>query len=496
MRDMAEQPEIENGLTPERPHLIAVHPEIGAGTHLPEHDPQDESQLPRVLPRSAAVFSIVTFLIGAMVFVVYAPQLPLSGLVGLVLLALLAAIAERLRIMVYSDSNVSVSFICIFAIAVLYGPAGVAVASPFVTLASYLPRNVLSFRFLFNTGSGILADVSAAAVLWALIDPNNIEVTPQLVAASLLAAGVSYGVSSFLVTNVASLATSQSPWAVWQESFQWLFPHYMVFGLLGLACALAYQALGVTGLLAFVAPPFMMRLAIKQYVDKTSRHVATLKGKNEQLERANREILAMSMRLRETYDATLEALAAALDARDRDTGGHSSRVTVYTMEMARCLGIRKDSADWADIERASLLHDVGKIGVPDSILNKPGPLTAEEWQEMRKHPATGYEMLKDVEFLSAAAEIVYSHHERYDGKGYPKGLKGDEIPLGSRIFAVADAFDAMTSDRPYRRALDWQKARDEILTNSGVQFDPRVVEAFVKCADAWREELEEQKAAA
>jgi len=496
MRDMAEQPEIENGLTPERPHLIAVQPEIGAATHLPEREPQGEGrQVPRVLPRSAAVFSIATFLIGAMVFAVYAPRLPHSGLVGLVLLTLLAAIAERLRIMVYNDSNVSVSFVCIFAIAVLYGPSGVAVASPLVTLALFLPRNVLSFRFLFNAGSGILAEVFAAAVLWALIDHNNIEVTPQVVAASLAAAGVGYAVSSFLVTNVVSLATRQSPWAVWQESFQWLFPHYMVFGLLGLACALAYQALGVSGLLAFVAPPFMMRLAIKQYVDKTSRHVATLKGKNEQLERANREILAMSMRLRETYDATLEALAAALDARDRDTGGHSSRVTVYTMEMARCLSIRKDSADWADIERASLLHDVGKIGVPDSILNKPGPLTAEEWQEMRKHPAIGYEMLKDVEFLAAAAEIVYSHHERYDGKGYPKGLKGDEIPLGSRIFAVADAFDAMTSDRPYRRALDWRKAREEILTNSGVQFDPKVVKAFLECIDGWKEGLEEQEAA-
>jgi HD-GYP domain-containing protein (c-di-GMP phosphodiesterase class II) len=495
MRNMADQPEDENGLTAEQPRLIAVHPEIGASVHLPEREPRDQGTVPDALPRSAVVFAVGTFLIGVMVFAVYAPRLSHDGLVGLALLMLIAAIAERLQIMVYGNSTVSVSFIFLFAIGVLYGPAGVAVASPFVTLALFLPRNVLSCRFLFNTGSGILAEVSAAAVLWALIDHKNIEVSPQVVAASLVAAGVGYGVSSFLVTNVASLATRQSPRAVWQESFQWLFPHYMVFGLLGLACALAYRALGVTGLLAFVAPPFMMRLAMKQYVDKTARHVATLKAKNEQLERANREILAMSMRLKETYDATLEALAAALDARDRDTGGHSSRVSVYTMDMARCLGIREGSAEWLDIERASLLHDVGKIGVPDSILNKPGPLTAEEWQEMRKHPAIGYEMLRDVMFLSAAAEIVYSHHERYDGKGYPKGLKGDEIPVGSRIFAVADAFDAMTSDRPYRRALDWRKAREEIINNNGVQFDPEVVKAFLRCVDRWSEGLEERRAA-
>ena len=495
MRNMAEQSENQNGLAVERPQLIAVRPEIGAGTHLPEREPQGEGPGPHVLPRSAAVFSVVTFLIGVAAFAVYAPQLPHSGLVGLVLLTLLAVIADRLSILVYSESSVSVSFICLFAIAVLYGPAGIAVAAPLSAISLHLERRMLSYNLLFDVGNYVIGNGLGAVVLWALIDPTDITVSPLVVLVALAAAATTYGVNSSLVASVVSLANRQSPWAVWQEKFQWLFPHYVVFGLLGLALALAYQALGVTGLLAFVAPPFMMRLAMKQYVDKTSRHVATLKAKNEQLERANREILAMSARLKETYDATLEALAAALDARDRDTGGHSSRVSVYTMDMARRLGIREGSAEWLDIERASLLHDVGKIGVPDSILNKPGPLTAEEWQEMRKHPAIGYEMLRDVKFLAAAAEIVYSHHERYDGKGYPKGLKSDEIPLGSRIFAVADAFDAMTSDRPYRRALDCRKAREEIVNNNGVQFDPEVVEAFLKCLDAWKEGLAERRAA-
>ena len=495
MRNMAEQPENQNGLAVERPQLIAVRPEIGAGTHLPEREPREEGPVPHALPRSAVVFSVVTFLLGVAVFAVYAPRLSHSGLVGLFLLTALAVIADRLSILIYSESKVSVSFICLFAIAVLYGPAGVAVAAPLCALSVHLPRSMFSEHFLFDVGNGILGNTAAAVILWAFIDPNEIIISPNVVLAALTAAAVTYGINCFLVASSIGLTASRNPWAIWQEKFQWLFPHYMVFGLLGLACALAYQALGVTGLLAFVAPPFMMRLAIKQYVDKTSRHVATLKAKNEQLERANREILAMSMRLKETYDATLEALAAALDARDRDTGGHSSRVSVYTMDMARRLGIREGSAEWLDIERASLLHDVGKIGVPDSILNKPGPLTAEEWQEMRKHPAIGYEMLRDVKFLSAAAEIVYSHHERYDGKGYPKGLKSEDVPLGSRIFAVADAFDAMTSDRPYRRALDWRKAREEILTNSGVQFDPKVVEAFLECIDAWKEGLEERRAA-
>ena len=136
-----------------------------------------------------------------------------------------------------------------------------------------------------------------------------------------------------------------------EQKFQWLLPHYLVFGFLGLALAVAYQQLGVTGLLAFAAPPLMMRFAMKQYVDKTTRNVAMLRRKNEQLQRANREILAMSERLKETYDATLEALAAALDARDSETGGHSSRVTVYTMDMAEEMGVPKSGAtQWLDIE--------------------------------------------------------------------------------------------------------------------------------------------------
>jgi hypothetical protein len=493
MQNTVEQPEDHNGLSVERPTPIKVSADIDTGMHLPEREPKEPEAPP--IPRRAAVVSVAVFLAGAVVVGVYGPQIPHSGFVGLILLGILAAISDRLSILVYSDSKVSISFICLFAIAVLYGPAGAALAAPFAALSLHIPRNIFSYRFLFNIGDAIVANALAAVVLWSLIDPSDIAVSPGLVIAALAAAAVTYGVNSFLVTSIASLATRQNPLAIWQEKFQWLFPHYVVFGLLGLALAIAYQALGVTGLLAFVAPPFMMRVAIKQYVDKTARNVAMLKTKNEQMERANREILAMTARLKETYDATLEALAAALDARDRETAGHSSRVTVYTMDMARHLGVVEGSDEWLDIERASLLHDVGKIGIADAILNKAGPLTPEEWQEMRKHPVIGYEMLKEVRFLASASEIVYSHHERYDGKGYPEGVKGEAIPLGSRIFAVADAFDAMISDRPYRRALPWDKACDEIVTNSGAQFDPKVVEAFLECLPVWERGVEERAAA-
>jgi putative two-component system response regulator len=146
-----------------------------------------------------------------------------------------------------------------------------------------------------------------------------------------------------------------------------------------------------------------------------------------------------------------------------------------------------------DMQRGALLHDVGKIGVRDFVLHKPGRLTDEEWQEMRRHPVIGFEMLKDIAFLSGAAAIVRSHHEHFNGGGYPEGLSGQQIPLGARVFAVVDALDAMTSDRPYRKAMPWEEAKEEILRHSGSQFDPAVVEAFLVTFDDWvREQQQEQ----
>ncbi len=495
MQDIIEQPNEENGESTGQPPLVLVRPGIGPAAHADSHGPNVSLLSPRP-PRPAVIFAVCVFLVGLAVVAFCAPQLPHSGLVGLVLLTLMAAASERLSIITYDNAKVSISFVFLFAIAVLYGPAGVAVATPFCIISLHFPDKMFGYKFLFNVGNSIISDTLSAAVLISIIsDTNNISLSARVLMAALAAAGFNYAVRTFLISTIGTLATGQHIWAFWREKFQWLYPHYVVFGFLGLALAVAYQQIGVTGLLAFAVPPVMMRLAMKQYVDRTTRSVAMLKRKNEQLLKANREILAMSERLRETYDATLEALAAALDARDSETGGHSGRVTVYTMDMARELGVIEDSADWLDIERASLLHDVGKIGVSDAILNKPGPLTSEEWQQMRKHPAIGYEMLKDVKFLSIAAGIVYAHHERYDGKGYPTGLKGEDVPLGARIFAVADAFDAMTSNRPYRRALSVDKACEEITNNSGTQFDPNVVEAFLCCLPEWSAGLKERMAA-
>ncbi|HWG57851.1 MAG TPA: HD domain-containing phosphohydrolase [Candidatus Acidoferrales bacterium] len=181
--------------------------------------------------------------------------------------------------------------------------------------------------------------------------------------------------------------------------------------------------------------------------------------------------------LEQSYDYTLEALGGALDAKDAETEGHCQRVTAFTVTIAKAMEV--DKALLRHIARGAFLHDIGKMGVPDSILRKPGPLTAEERNIMRRHCDIGYAVLERIPFLKEAAEIVLSHQECYDGSGYPRGLKGEEIPLGARIFAVADTLDAMISDRPYRKALPISTAIEEIKRFSGRQFDPQVVEVFL-----------------
>jgi putative nucleotidyltransferase with HDIG domain len=194
--------------------------------------------------------------------------------------------------------------------------------------------------------------------------------------------------------------------------------------------------------------------------------------------------------LERSYDITLQALGGALDLKDAETEGHSKRVTAFTMAIAKAMRLPKDEINV--IARGAFLHDIGKMAVPEKILLKPGPLTRDEIEVMREHCYHGYQLLKRIPFLTEAAEIVYSHQERYDGTGYPRGLKGDEIPLGARIFSVADTLDAITSDRPYRAAQSVAAAREEIQLWSGRQFDPKVVKVFLDMSEDFWADLRKQ----
>jgi putative nucleotidyltransferase with HDIG domain len=202
-----------------------------------------------------------------------------------------------------------------------------------------------------------------------------------------------------------------------------------------------------------------------------------VKARTEQVQATLRE-------LERSYDMTLEALGDALDMKDSETEGHSRRVTAYTIVIARAMGLPPEQIP--TIARGAFLHDIGKLAIPDAILCKPSKLTTEEMAIMKEHCFKGYQIVKKIPFLVEACEIVYSHQERYDGTGYPRGLKGEEIPLGARIFSVADTLDAMTVNRVYRPAQSYQAAREEIMRWSGRQFDPDVVKAFIEIPeDIW-----------
>ncbi len=223
------------------------------------------------------------------------------------------------------------------------------------------------------------------------------------------------------------------------------------------------------------------QLDLERKVDDRTRE---LRQKSEEVERLYQEIKIAFDKINATYETTLEALMEALDTRDTETQGHSRRVAEYTACVARQMGIVEP--ELTQYRWGALLHDVGKIGIPDAILRKPGPLTADEWLIMKQHPELGRRILSTIRFLEGAVPIVYCHQERYDGTGYPQGLKGDAIPFGARIFAVVDCLDAMTMDRPYRVGTSYDRVRAELTKYSGSQFDPKVVEVFLNVPpDEW-----------
>jgi putative nucleotidyltransferase with HDIG domain len=196
------------------------------------------------------------------------------------------------------------------------------------------------------------------------------------------------------------------------------------------------------------------------------------------IERRTRDLMRALHELEENYQTTLEALVLALDAREHETYAHSLRVRAYTLHMARLVSY--PLALLPALGHAALLHDIGKIAVADAILLKPGKLTEEEWVQMRRHVMAGVQILNRIPFLKPAAPIVQHHHERYDGKGYPHGVAGEQIPLGARLFALADTLDAMTSDRAYRKALGLSEVRAEVARHRGWQFDPQIADLFLK----------------
>ncbi len=247
------------------------------------------------------------------------------------------------------------------------------------------------------------------------------------------------------------------------------------------------------GAFDYIMKPFDLRqveAAVRRALEHHGLREAKRRYENhleELVEQRTAELDRALSSLEDAYRSTLKALTAALETRDAETHGHSERVVTFSLRLGRELGLNK--TEMTALEFGSLLHDIGKIGVPDAILRKPAKLDEAEWEKMRLHPSHGQSILRGIEFLEGAARVVAQHHEKWDGSGYPLGLKAHEIDLNARIFAVADAFDAMTSDRVYRRARPYEAVAAELDEWAGRQFDPSVVEAFHRVPPEDWEEL-------
>ncbi|MDX6640272.1 MAG: hypothetical protein QOF12_1283, partial [Solirubrobacteraceae bacterium] len=300
------------------------------------------------------------------------------------------------------------------------------------------------------------------------------------------AALVYYLVNAVTLSVVMALHEGDSIVAIWRERLAWLAVHYVGFGLTAGAFVVIERDHGAYAVLFFAIPLLVLFAAEQQYVDRARESVSELRKHRDELAAANTRLgsaLATNQDLmrsmQRSYLSTITSLARTIEAKDPYTGGHTERVRDFAMLLARELGLSEE--DLRAIEVGSIIHDIGKIGIPDGILTKPGQLTEEEFDAMRRHPEISSYIVSELELPLIVKQMVRSHHERWDGRGYPDGLAGEDIPLAARILAVADTLDAMTSDRSYRRALPVEAAVEEIRNLSGVQFCPRVAATFLAC---------------
>jgi len=393
----------------------------------------------------------------------------------LAVLVALACVAQRVPVFLFRSSAISVSFAAVIAAYVLYGTgAAVWVSLAQALVNSITPRRKPLRKAAFNFGSFALS-AFAAGELYRLIGgmtpPSAIG--PTLVAVAL-SAGAYFLVNTSLTAVAIAMSEGQSVVSVWRTNYSWMPVNFGATAVQGAALALAYQALGLFGVFVFTVPLCVAWFSFRLYMAKSTE----VRQRNEELSTVNELLRQTNDRLEQSHVSVIGALIGALEAKESHLSGHAATTMHYSVDVGRKLGLGADEI--AAIKLGALFHDVGKIGVSESLLSKPAELTEDEWVEMRAHPTIGASLLGNVPMLDRIRPIVLAHHENFDGSGYPAGLKGSEIPLAAQIISVADSYDAMTSERPYRIALRPKQALRELRANSGTQFNPVVVEAFIQ----------------
>ena len=368
------------------------------------------------------------------------------------------------------NASISISETFVFAGTLLYGPSvGVVLlvidAAALCTKHGWVYGRLRWQQLLFNLSAPPLA-IGCAAWLMGIHGPiKDFKLSFDFILLLGAFTAVYFLLSSWLVTLVVAFEEKSSPLRIWWTSFTELSVNFAAGA--SIAAFLVVNADGID--LTFIGVVLPLLLVIYFTYQWSLKHVEAERAKIHELNRV--------------FLSTIEALALAIDAKDQVTHGHIRRVQRYTMALAEALGVRAQK-DLEAIRAAALLHDTGKLAVPEYILNKPGPLTASEFERMKVHADVGADILKSIDFPYPVEPIVRHHHEKWDGTGYPKGLRGQEIPLGARILSVVDCYDALTSDRPYRPRMTRQQAEQELKDRRGTAYDPWIVDQFIKILDS------------
>jgi putative nucleotidyltransferase with HDIG domain len=393
----------------------------------------------------------ILFVVGGFLCAAYfIATLPSGHLRDIIVFVTLIVIADSVQISlprggasIYASSPIDLAGI------ILFGPAVMVLIEAVATLVTegVLQRRPL-IKVVFNVPLLALT-VGVSGVVYRSFGNLGSLNSPLFLIPLAVAGVVYYLFNTWSVAFVIAFKDMRNPLHVWKQNYMWNFFHILAFAPVGAVIALLYAKSGIWTIALFIIPLFLARYSFQLYLD-----------------------------MRETHINTVAALTSAIDASDPFTHGHSFRVSRYALRIARKMGL--SSRDLEMLEYAALLHDIGKISVQNDILLKVGPLTEEEWKVMRAHPNIGADIVEQLKFLKEASEVIRCHHERPDGSGYPRGLRENEIPIGAHILNVVDAFDAMSSDRPYRKALPIERVIEELETYKGTQFHTKATGLLIE----------------